>query len=88
MVHGRGATGTPRTGYPTGMRIGRRSWTSRRECGAAFGATLVFVLALASSAEAQPFHLDDSLRGGTAGNATGGSFGADGWTVSGADDQI
>ncbi len=41
-----------------------------------------------ASARAQPFHLDDSLRGGTAGNATGGSFGPDGWTVTGVSDRI
>lgn len=45
-----------------------------------------FVLG-ASRAEAQ-FHLEDSLRGATMGNASGGTFGADGWTVTGVSDRI
>lgn len=48
-------------------------------------AALAFFPALA---RAQPFHLDDSLRGSTSGHASGGSFGADGWTVTAATDRI
>lgn len=51
-------------------------------------AILSVLLGAATSASAQPFHLEDSLRGGTMGNAMGGSFGADGWTVTGAGDRI
>jgi hypothetical protein len=50
----------------------------------------VFALVLTVStplASAQ-FHLEDSLRGGTMGNASGGSFGPEGWTVTGAEDRI
>lgn len=53
--------------------------------------TLVCVAVLATPARrasAQPYHLEDSLRGGTMGTASGGSFGADGWTVTAVDDQI
>ncbi len=39
-------------------------------------------------AAAQPYHLEDSLRGSTSGNASGGSFGSSGWTVTSADDRI
>jgi len=43
---------------------------------------------LAASPTAAQFHLEDSLRGSTTGNATGGSFGAEGWTITGVSDQI
>lgn len=52
------------------------------------GPLVAIMLALPASASAQPFHLDDSLRGGTSGNPSGGSFGADGWTVTAATDRI
>ncbi len=39
-------------------------------------------------ASAQPFHLADGLRGSTSGDASGGTFGADGWTVTGPSDRI
>lgn len=35
-----------------------------------------------------PFLLQDTLRGGTSGNPIGGSFGPDGWTVTGRTDRI
>lgn len=43
-------------------------------------AVLLFTLgALVSSpARAQPHHFEDTLRGGTSGNAAGGSFGPEG----------
>lgn len=55
--------------------------------------TQAFVLAaaltaLAAPARAQPYHLDDSLRGTTSGNALGGSFSAAGWTVTAVGDRI
>lgn len=37
---------------------------------------------------AQPYHFEDTLRGATTGNRTGGTLGADGWTVTGVDDAI
>jgi hypothetical protein len=54
-----------------------------------FIAPLVVLLVVlgASHAEAQ-FHLEDSLRGATTGTASGGTFGADGWTVTGVSDRI
>ena len=53
-------------------------------------ASLVFAALGLSPARvsAQPYHLDDSLLGSTSGNRTGGSLGADGWTITGADDRI
>nr|MDQ3037241.1 hypothetical protein [Myxococcota bacterium] len=49
---------------------------------------MIAVLSGAARAHAQPFHLEDTLRGGTSGNPIGGSFGADGWTVTAVDDRI
>jgi hypothetical protein len=53
-------------------------------------AVLLFTLgALVSSpARAQPHHFEDTLRGGTSGNAAGGSFGPEGWTVTDVGDRI
>ena len=51
------------------------------------GLTLA-TLAAPLSASAQPFHMEDSLRGGTMGNPSGGSFGPDGWTVTSYGDRI
>ncbi len=51
-------------------------------------AALLCVAAPALRASAQPYHFEDALRDGTTGNATGGAFGADGWTVTAADDRI
>src|SRR5688500_16253761 len=49
---------------------------------------LATALLIPASAGAQ-FHHEDGLRGGTImGNAIGGSFGPDGWTITGADDRI
>ncbi len=50
-------------------------------------ASLVVITGLTSSASAQ-FHMEDSLRDGTMGNASGGTFGPDGWTVTGVSDRI
>jgi hypothetical protein len=50
---------------------------------------LAIALASAARARAQPYHLEDSLRGGSSGgNVSGGSFGPDGWTVTAVDDSI
>jgi MYXO-CTERM domain-containing protein len=52
-------------------------------------ATLALAVLLPSAiASAQPFHFEDSLRDGTTGNASGGSFGPEGWTVTAVDDAI
>ncbi|MFO0714018.1 MAG: DNRLRE domain-containing protein [Sandaracinus sp.] len=40
-----------------------------------------------ASVQAQ-FHMEDSLRGSTMGNASGGTFGSEGWTVTGVSDRI
>jgi MYXO-CTERM domain-containing protein len=46
------------------------------------------LLVFPANAAAQ-FHMEDSLRGGAAaGNVVGGTFGADGWTVTGRADRI
>jgi hypothetical protein len=50
-------------------------------------ATLFLVL-LSTAAGAQELILDDSLRGGTSGARSGGSFGADGWRVTNKNDSI
>ncbi len=42
----------------------------------------------AARAVAQPYHSEDTLRGATIGNAAGGSFGPDGWTVTDVADRI
>ncbi len=49
---------------------------------------LLMVLAAPAVARAQPFRFEDSLRDGTTGNATGGTFGPEGWTVTGVGDRI
>jgi hypothetical protein len=47
------------------------------------------LLFLAAPERAGAYHLEDSLRGGTAaGNPVGGSFGPDGWTVTSRTDRI
>ncbi|MBN8614222.1 MAG: DNRLRE domain-containing protein [Deltaproteobacteria bacterium] len=50
-------------------------------------ASLVVISATSSRASAQ-LHVEDSLRDGTMGNASGGTFGPDGWTVTGVSDHI
>lgn len=50
-------------------------------------ASFVVISATSSRASAQ-FHLEDSLHDGTMGNASGGAFGPDGWTVTGVSDRI
>jgi MYXO-CTERM domain-containing protein len=42
----------------------------------------------ALAAPARAYHFEDSLRGSTTGSAVGGSFSADGWTVTGEADRI
>ena len=49
--------------------------------GVRLGVGILVVLAPVWPAAAQPHHYEDSLRGGTTGNASGGSFGPDGWTI-------
>lgn len=46
------------------------------------------LLTLAWTGRATAFHLEDTLRGGTRGNAIGGTFSADGWRVTGRTDRI
>lgn len=46
------------------------------------------VLCLSTPVASAQFHLEDSLRGGTMGNPARGSFGPDGWTVTGVGDRI
>jgi hypothetical protein len=48
----------------------------------------VVVGLLAGSGQAGAWHLEDSLRGSTLGNAIGGSFGPEGWTVTDRADRI
>jgi MYXO-CTERM domain-containing protein len=48
----------------------------------------ILSLVLAVPASASAYHLADSLRGSTSGTASGGSFGADGWTVTAPTDRI
>src|SRR5438128_165405 len=50
------------------------------------GALLLFVLS--GRAIAQTLVLDEPLRGGASGSVGGGSFGPDGWRVTGKDDHI
>ena len=46
------------------------------------------VVVVSSPALAQPFSLNDSLRGSTVGNPVGGSLGPDGWTVTANTDRL
>lgn len=46
------------------------------------------LILLAAASPALAFRLEDPLRGGTLGNAVGGAFGPDGWTVTGRADRI
>lgn len=48
----------------------------------------VLALSLLPLPAAAQYHMEDTLRGSTSGNAIGGSFGPDGWTVTGASDRI
>jgi hypothetical protein len=52
------------------------------------GAVLAAALVLAPRTGACFYHMEDSLRGSSTGNVSGGSFGADGWTVTGTMDRI
>jgi hypothetical protein len=49
---------------------------------------LAIALTTTSVAHAAPFALTDSLKGATKGNATGGTLGPDGWTVTGPGDRV
>lgn len=49
---------------------------------------LIGLCSVAAPAAAQPYHMEDTLRGSSAGNTSGGTFGSDGWTVTAVDDQI
>src|SRR5687768_11388804 len=51
-------------------------------------AAVLLGTAVPAVVSAQPYHMEDSLRGGTMGNPSGGSFGPDGWTVTGVEDRI
>ncbi len=62
-----------------------RRWTRELLCVASLMAAASL---LAPSPAAAQFHLEDSLRGSTTGNATGGAFGAEGWTITGVSDRI
>jgi MYXO-CTERM domain-containing protein len=66
----------------------RRWHVHRNAVGSMSRAMLTAFLLLGSVPAAAQYHLDDSLRGGTGGNAIGGSFGPEGWTVTGRADRI
>jgi hypothetical protein len=52
-------------------------------------ATALFLSALGvPAAGTAQFHMEDSLLGSTSGNPIGGSFGSEGWTVTGQNDRI
>jgi hypothetical protein len=53
-----------------------------------FACALFVCLASTGVARAQPFHMEDTLRGATTGNQVGGSLGPDGWTVTDRADRI
>src|SRR5690349_6118818 len=71
---------------PTGRRLRQRRTSV--SIGAMRFFIFVVILASAGGAQAQPYHFEDSLRGGSSGNVSGGSFGPDGWTVTGVSDRI
>ena len=51
--------------------------------------TIIFIaLAVVARRDAWAYHLEDSLRGATAGNPVGGSLGPDGWTVTATTDRL
>ena len=52
------------------------------------GALMAALIALAPRAGESFYRMEDSLRGSSTGNVSGGSFGADGWTVMGNTDRI
>jgi len=51
-------------------------------------ASVLFVLLSSTLAWSQDLVLDESLRGGSGGTVGGGSFGPDGWQVTGKNDSI
>jgi hypothetical protein len=54
----------------------------------AAGAWLAALAALAPRTGECFYHMEDSLRGSSTGNVSGGSFGPEGWTVTGTTDRI